>query len=267
MQVDNTEYSVVASGLSRTYNLGNLVVRAVSDVTLRLRRRTINVFVGPSGSGKSTLLALLGLLEAPDPLSAESNEPVFRFDDTCVRSLCTEGRARMRASKVGFLFQDARLIEQMTIFENVALPLTYRGICRSEREDRAYEALCRVGLSERASSTPCRLSGGERQRAALARAIVSSPSLLICDEPTAALDEELSLRMRDLLREVSLSGVTTVIATHDPVLIDDSDSLHALNRGRLAHVESGEELLQLGLRQMAAIFAASNAAASARRNR
>ena len=250
MPDDGHAFALEATGLTRTYHLGAEPVRAVENVSLKLRRGTVNVFVGPSGSGKSTLLALLGLLESPDICEQAD----FRIDGDLMLGRCWNSLAELRAQKIGFLFQDARLIANMSVLENVCLPLSYRGVRRAERQGRALEALEKVGLAHRARSSTNKLSGGERQRAALARAIVGRPSLLICDEPSAALDEGLSAKMRDLLHEISRSGVTMVIATHDPILIEDAHSLHVLNRGQVQQVENNAHLALLGLNQMANRF-------------
>lgn len=237
-----------ASKLTRTFWHGQECTTALCDVSLSIPPASLSVFVGASGSGKSTLLALIGLLDRPD------TESDLRIDGQCTLSMSSHAMAEARAHLIGFLFQDAKLIERMSVLENVALPLAYRGVDRRTREARAQDWLDRVGLASRARLSPCKLSGGERQRAALARAMIAEPKILICDEPTAALDEGRAEELNTLLRSVASSGTAVLIATHDPTVIERADQAFVLDRGRLAKVHDHADLHARGLRNMAAVW-------------
>jgi putative ABC transport system ATP-binding protein len=164
---------------------------------------------GPSGCGKSTLLSILGLLDSPtDGTYVLNNQPV--------QSLDLGQRARIRNREIGFIFQSFNLIGDLTVFENVELPLTYRGMKSSERATRTKEALERVGMAHRAKHLPSQLSGGQQQRVAVARAIVGQPSIMLADEPTGNLDSKNGEAVMDLLRELHRGGATICMVTHDP---------------------------------------------------
>jgi len=164
--------------------------------------------IGPSGSGKSTLLNLLGLLDRP-------TTGEYRFDGVPTTELADEDRARLRARSIGFVFQSFHLIPERTVLENVLLSTLYSGVPRVERVDLAMNAIDRVGLGHRVDYTPLTLSGGERQRVAVARATMTSPKLLLADEPTGNLDQRTSGQVMDLFEELNAEGMTVVIITHD----------------------------------------------------
>ncbi|SEA72782.1 ABC transporter ATP-binding protein [Leifsonia sp. 21MFCrub1.1] len=164
--------------------------------------------VGPSGSGKSTLLNLLGLLDRP-------TTGEYRFDGVPTTELADEERARLRARSIGFVFQSFHLIPERTVLENVLLSTLYSGVARAERVDLARNAIERVGLGHRVDHTPLTLSGGERQRVAVARATMTSPKLLLADEPTGNLDQNTSGQVMDLFEELNADGMAVVIITHD----------------------------------------------------
>ncbi|MEN0651458.1 MULTISPECIES: ABC transporter ATP-binding protein [Hyphobacterium] len=237
-----------ASNLNRTFRHGHEQTIALCDVALSIPPASMTVFVGASGSGKSTLLALIGLLDRPDTTSH------LEIAGRCALTMSSHDMAEARSELIGFLFQDAKLIERMSVVENVALPLAYRGIDRKTRETRALNWLERVGLASRARLSPCKLSGGERQRAALARAMIAEPKILICDEPTAALDEGRASELNALLRDVASGGTAVLIATHDPAVIERADRAYLLDRGRLAQVHGSEALRERGLQNMAAVW-------------
>jgi putative ABC transport system ATP-binding protein len=165
--------------------------------------------VGSSGSGKSTLLNILGCLDTPS-----SGE--YRLDGSNVQSLSDDDRARVRNQQIGFVFQSFQLLHRATALKNVALPLVYRGVPARERERRAVQALTRVGLGHRTGHRPFQLSGGQRQRTAIARALVTQPSLLLCDEPTGNLDSATTEDIMALFHQLHAEGNTIIIVTHEP---------------------------------------------------
>jgi putative ABC transport system ATP-binding protein len=203
------ETLVRAAGLCKTYRSGESVVRAVSDISLLIEQGEFVAIRGRSGSGKSTLMHLLGLLERPD-----AGEYTFR--GRRVETLDEDMRAATRNREIGFVFQLPALLPRATAIENVALPLAYGGVGLAERRRRAANALDRVGLAHRAGHWPQQLSGGEQQRVVIARAIVSSPALIMADEPTGALDSKTSDDILTLFDDLNGEGRTIVVVTHDP---------------------------------------------------
>src|SRR5580658_8555989 len=181
---------------------------ALEDIDLEIQRGEYVSISGPSGCGKSTLLAILGLLDSP---SAGS----YVLNNRPVDSLKLSERARIRNREIGFIFQAFNLIGDMTVYENVELPLTYRGMGSAERKRRALEALDRVGMTHRMKHYPAQLSGGQQQRVAVARALAGDPSILLADEPTGNLDSANGEAVMDLLRDLHAGGATICMVTHD----------------------------------------------------
>ncbi len=188
---------------------GQAPLRVLEDVNLRVARGEYVAIVGPSGSGKSTLMHLLGCLDSP-------SGGRYRLDGLDVATLDRGELCRVRMEKIGFVFQGYQLLKKLNALENVAFPLLLRGVGVREREARAMEALERVGLAERAEHLPAQLSGGQQQRVAMARALCYSPALLLCDEPTGALDLVSRDEVLALLDELHRAGHTIVVITHDP---------------------------------------------------
>ncbi|HVH27940.1 MAG TPA: ABC transporter ATP-binding protein [Vicinamibacterales bacterium] len=182
---------------------------ALSDITLDIGKGEYVSIAGPSGCGKSTLLSILGLLD-----SATTGEYWLNGQD--VAELPDRDRARVRNREIGFIFQSFNLIGDLTVFENVELPLTYRGMPATERRERAAAALERVGMQHRAKHLPSQLSGGQQQRVAVARAVAGEPVMLLADEPTGNLDSKSGEAVIDLLAELHHSGATICMVTHDP---------------------------------------------------
>ncbi len=197
--------------VSRYYQMGEEVIAALDGVSFAIERGEMVAIVGASGSGKSTLLNILGCLD-----TASSGEYVLA--GRAVHELSDDERARLRNREIGFVFQSFQLLHLVTAIDNVALPLVYRGARSRERYTRAGQALARVGLGHRLHHKPNQMSGGQRQRTAIARALVTQPSLLLCDEPTGNLDSATSEEMLALFRDLHAEGNTILIVTHDPAV-------------------------------------------------
>ena len=205
------------------YGLGPEVLR---DLTFRIEPKSFQFLTGPSGAGKTTLLRMLFLALRP------SRGLVTMFDQDTA-TLTKDGRATMRR-RIGLVFQDFRLLDHMTTYENVALPLRVIGKDEADYRDEVVELLHWVGLGERMDALPPILSGGEKQRAAIARAVISRPQLLLADEPTGNVDPTLGRRLLRLFIELNKSGTSVVIATHDIALMDEFDARRlVLHEGRL----------------------------------
>lgn len=196
-------------GLTKVFSTDEVETHALSDVSLEIGRGEYVSIDGPSGCGKSTLLSILGLLDSPTRGSYELNSRP-------VADLPAWERARIRNREIGFIFQSFNLIGDLTVFENVELPLTYRGMRPAERRQRVTDALERVGMAARAKHVPSQLSGGQQQRVAVARAVAGEPVILLADEPTGNLDSKSGEAVMDLLRELHQTGATICIVTHDP---------------------------------------------------
>ena len=196
-------------GVSKVFYTDEVETHALSGVDLEIRHGEYVAISGPSGCGKSTLLSILGLLDTP-------TTGVYLLDGKPVADLKARQRARIRNRQIGFIFQAFNLIGDLTVFENVELPLTYRGMASSERKKRVEEALDRVGMAHRMKHFPSQLSGGQQQRVAVARALGGEPSVLLADEPTGNLDSKNGEAVMDLLNDVHQGGATICMVTHDP---------------------------------------------------
>jgi putative ABC transport system ATP-binding protein len=196
--------------LSKHYRAGQAEeVQALRGIDLTIERGEMVAVMGPSGSGKSTLMEILGCLSRP-------TTGVYRLFGQDSANVDADGLARLRGREIGFIFQSFHLLPRLDVAENVELPLFYQRVPRSERRQRAMAALERVGLDHRASHLPTEISGGERQRAAIARALVNDPSLVLADEPTGNLDTDRGQEILEILNSVHAGGATVVIVTHDP---------------------------------------------------
>lgn len=195
--------------IKKIFYTDEVETHALSGVNLEIRRGEYVCVAGPSGSGKSTLLAILGLLDSP-------SEGQYFLKNQSVESLDGAKRATIRNREIGFIFQSFNLIGDLSVYENVELPLTYRGMSNTERKRRVLEALSRVGMSHRTGHFPSQLSGGQQQRVAVARALAGSPSILLADEPTGNLDSQNANSVMELLRQLHSEGSTICMVTHDP---------------------------------------------------
>lgn len=223
--------------IRKVFRTEEVETHALCDVSLTVEEGEFLAVTGPSGSGKSTLLALLGLLDAPT-----SGEYVLAGTD--VSELGSYQRALIRNREIGFVFQSFNLIGNLTVAENVGLPLFYRGIDARERTDRVMTVLGRVGMERRAGHFPGQLSGGEQQRAAIARALVGEPSLLLADEPTGNLDSENGETVLNLLRTLHEGGATLCMVTHNAGCAAVAQRQVRMLDGRLfeAHLEVGSSV-------------------------
>jgi putative ABC transport system ATP-binding protein len=203
------EALIQLNGVSKVFYTDEVETHALSNIHLKIDRGEYVAIAGPSGCGKTTLLSLLGLLDSP-------TEGEYLLDGKNVSSLSASERARVRNREIGFVFQAFNLIGDLTVFENVELPLTYRGMPSSERKERVMQALERVGMAHRTKHYPSQLSGGQQQRVAVARAIVGKPLILLADEPTGNLDSKNGEAVMDLLQELHADGATICMVTHDP---------------------------------------------------
>ncbi|MFN2455436.1 MAG: ABC transporter ATP-binding protein [Pyrinomonadaceae bacterium] len=205
---------------------------ALSGTYLDINNGEYLSITGPSGCGKSTLLSILGLLDSP-------SDGRYWLNNQPVSDLSLSERARIRNREVGFIFQSFNLIGDLTVYENVELPLTYRGMTGADRKQRVTEALEKVGMAHRAKHLPSQLSGGQQQRVAVARAVAGQPSILLADEPTGNLDSTNGEAVMDLLRDLHRAGATICMVTHDPRYARYADRAIHLFDGRVVEEEHG----------------------------
>jgi putative ABC transport system ATP-binding protein len=223
------------SGLTKVFYTDEVETHALAGIHLEIQRGEYVAISGPSGCGKSTLLSILGLLDSP-------TEGTYILNERAVQGLNLSERARIRNREIGFIFQSFNLIGDLTVYENVELPLTYRGMRAVERKDRVTQALERVGMAHRAKHLPSQLSGGQQQRVAVARALVGHPSILLADEPTGNLDSKNGDAVMELLRELHRAGSTICMVTHDARFARHADRTIHLFDGRVVeeNVEKAE---------------------------
>ena len=196
-------------GVTKIFYTDEVETHALAGIHLEIHRGEYISIAGPSGCGKSTLLSILGLLDTP-------TEGSYVLNGRSVADLPLSERARVRNREIGFIFQSFNLIGDLNVYENVELPLTYRGMKSTERKERVMAALEKVGMAHRAKHLPSQLSGGQQQRVAVARAVAGSPSILLADEPTGNLDSKNGEAVMELLRELHREGATICMVTHDP---------------------------------------------------
>ncbi|HTJ42972.1 MAG TPA: ABC transporter ATP-binding protein [Kofleriaceae bacterium] len=197
--------------VSKVYRTEMVETHALRELTVEVNEGEFVAVTGPSGSGKTTFLNIAGLLE-------ELTRGRYTLDGVDVKGLGDKARSKLRNEKIGFVFQSFNLIPDLDLFDNVDVPLRYRGLTRGERRRRIESALERVGLRSRERHYPAELSGGQQQRVAVARAIAGGPRLLLADEPTGNLDSQMAREVMQLLEELNAQGTTVVIVTHDPEL-------------------------------------------------
>ena len=217
--------------LKKVFHTDEIETHAVADVHLEIPRGQYVCIAGPSGSGKTTLLSLIGLLDTP-------TSGTYQLDGQAVSALSAPARARVRNEQIGFVFQSFNLIGDLTVAENVELPLTYRTMSAPERRRRVEAALERVGMAHRGRHLPAQLSGGQQQRVAVARAVAGDPPLLLADEPTGNLDSKNGDAVMGLLHELHGSGTTIVMVTHNPEYARQAQRTIHLFDGRVVEENS-----------------------------
>jgi putative ABC transport system ATP-binding protein len=225
---------IAIDNLSKTYKTGDIEVHALRNVSLTIERKEMVAIMGQSGSGKSTLMNILGTLDRPSTGS-------YRLDGIPIEDRDEVELARLRNQKIGFVFQSFNLLSRHTAVANVEVPLVYAHIGKSERKERAVEALRRVGLLDRMDHHPNQLSGGQQQRVAVARAIVTNPVLLLADEPTGALDSEMTEQIMELFCSLHQSGMTVVIVTHESQVAAYAQRTIRFRDGRIVADEKKSE--------------------------
>jgi putative ABC transport system ATP-binding protein len=213
-------------GIIKVFYTDEVETHALSGIHLEISKGEYVSIAGPSGCGKSTLLAILGLLDTP-------TGGTYSLGGQSVANLSLGQRARIRNREVGFIFQSFNLIGDLTVFENVELPLTYRGMSSAERKQRVQEALEKVGMAHRVNHYPSQLSGGQQQRVAVARALGGKPAILLADEPTGNLDSKNGEAVMDLLRDLHREGATICMVTHDPRFARHADRTVHLFDGQI----------------------------------
>jgi len=216
-------------GITKAFLTDEVETHALSGINLRIDKGEYVSIAGPSGCGKSTLLSILGLLDTP-------TAGTYALNGHPVANLTMAERARIRNRDIGFIFQSFNLIGDLSVFENVELPLTYRGMRSAERKTRTSEALEKVGMAHRAKHLPSQLSGGQQQRVAVARALVGSPLILLADEPTGNLDSKNGEAVMELLFELHRTGATICMVTHDPRFTRQADRTVHLFDGEIVEV-------------------------------
>jgi putative ABC transport system ATP-binding protein len=213
--------------LTKAYRTADIETTALSNINLEVEAGEFIAIMGPSGCGKSTLLNILGMLDSPD-----SGQYGFNGEDVAGYS---EGQlAEIRKLNIGFIFQSFNLVDELTVAENVMLPLLYQKVAAAERDQRVHTVLERVGIAHRATHRPQQLSGGQQQRVAVARAVVTNPKLILADEPTGNLDTSNGEEVLELLGQLNTEGTTIIMVTHDPG--------HAEHASRVVHMLDGKVL-------------------------
>ena len=223
--------------VTKVFVTDEVETHALAGIHLHVKKGEYVSISGPSGCGKSTLLAILGLLDSPSGGS-------YVLNGTPVQDLKLSERARIRNREIGFIFQAFNLIGDLTVYENVELPLTYRGMSGPERKKRVQEALERVGMLHRIKHYPSQLSGGQQQRVAVARALAGDPAVLLADEPTGNLDSQNGEQVMDLLRELHQGGATICMVTHDPRYARYADRTIRLFDGRIVEEKTAAQMAE-----------------------
>ena len=229
------EIVVELRDVRRHYAMGDQVVRALDGIDFKVERGSYWAIMGPSGSGKSTLLNVLGCLDRP-------SSGAYFLGDEDVSRLPDDRLSEVRGERLGFIFQAFQLIPQLTILENVEVPLFYQGVATHEARSRSEQVLAKVGLGDRMEHRPTELSGGQQQRAAVARALVNQPLVLLADEPTGNLDSKTATEILDLFDELHAQGRTIILVTHDPSVASRADWILRVLDGKVHKIERGGRL-------------------------
>ena len=218
--------TVKLANISKVYKMGDNDVVALNGVDLDIAEGEFVAIMGPSGSGKSTLMNILGCLDTPTTGS-------YLLDNEEVANLSEDVLAKIRNKKIGFVFQNFNLLSRISALENVALPLVYAGVSKTERINRAQELLKMVGLADRQHHMPNELSGGQRQRLAIARALVNNPKIIMADEPTGNLDTKSSVEIMAMFKELYKQGKTIILVTHEPDIAENAKRIITVRDGKI----------------------------------
>ena len=218
--------TVKLANISKVYKMGVNDVVALNGVDLDIAEGEFVAIMGPSGSGKSTLMNILGCLDTPTTGS-------YLLDNEEVANLSEDVLAKIRNKKIGFVFQNFNLLSRISALENVALPLVYAGVSKTERINRAQELLKMVGLADRQHHMPNELSGGQRQRVAIARALVNNPKIIMADEPTGNLDTKSSVEIMAMFKELYKQGKTIILVTHEPDIAENAKRIITVRDGKI----------------------------------
>ncbi len=221
------------SNVSKLYGFGEAATIALDEVNFVVEENEFIAVMGPSGSGKSTLMNIIGFLDEP----SHGN---YKLNGRMTSKLRSNQKAKLRRDTIGFVFQSSNLLPKMTVLENVALPLAYRGLTPTTRLKRAGELLNRIGLAHKEYFHPYQLSGGEVQRVAIARALINDPKIIIADEPTGNLDSESSKVVMELLSEIHKAGNTVLMVTHNPALTKYANRVVYMHDGEIIHDEKNK---------------------------
>ena len=216
--------------ISKFYKTGAIVLKALDKVNLNIESGEMVAIIGPSGSGKSTLMNMIGCLDVP-------SEGEYFIDGKEVSRLKEDDLSEIRNKKIGFIFQSFNLLPKLNALENVELPLIYRGIGATERQERVLNALAMVGLSDRVHHKPTELSGGQQQRVAIARALAGDPAIILADEPTGALDSRSGVEVMEIIKELNRGGKTIILITHDMQIAQQAKRIVRIHDGQIIQDE------------------------------
>ena len=231
-EIKTSNLVILANNLVKDYEIGEFIVRAVDNISLRIKESDFVIIKGPSGAGKTTLLNLIGGLDSP-------NEGVVFSSGVKLTNLHEESLATFRLINVGFIFQNYNLISTLSAEENVMFPMKLAGMTLKEQRERAVSLLKQIGLGDRREHLPFQLSAGEQQRVAIARALANDPPIILADEPTANLDKKTSLFIRNLFKDMKNDSKTIIIATHDDFLIELANRIITFEDGKIIKEEIG----------------------------
>lgn len=212
--------------ISKTYQMGEDTIKALDNLSLQVTKGEFIAIIGPSGSGKSTLMNIIGILDR-----ASSGE--YYLNKMNLMRISDKKISKIRNKKIGFIFQQFNLMPRLTAFENVELPLIYRGTSKPTRKKIVLKSLERVGLLEKQKHLPAQLSGGQQQRVAIARAIAGNPEIILADEPTGALDSKTGEEVMRLLKEIHREGNTLIMITHDKTIAEQAERIIEIKDGKL----------------------------------
>ena len=226
MQNNNSETVIELKNLTKRYDDEAGVYDALKGVDLSVNKGDFVAIMGPSGSGKSTLMNIIGLLDRP-------TKGEYILDNTNTNKLTDRKLANFRRDKIGFVFQNFNLLPRFNLMQNVELPLIYKRVGARERRKKVMEVLKSVGLGDKAKNRPNRLSGGQVQRAAIARALINNPSIVLADEPTGNLDSKTGIEIMELLKDLNKKGVTIVVVTHNPEVSEYADRTIIVKDGNI----------------------------------